>query len=317
MKRLVAMFAVAIVFLAGCSTATSKSTAMTFDQKDQDYQISTPSNYPKYQELETELAKYKLTPDSKVAALTTSTANILYEAGANIVAAPQSRTLNPELQKLQDSKKVANIGSALEPNIEVLLTSEPDIVFIADSMPHTKENEAIENLIYLPQRLYTDIFITLELLDKSMDLPNTTKLMNDMVAKDQAIKQDMPKNVKNPVAALQYSEGALYVASPENFVGSLLTELNIENAYADYPDVNVELSVEQLLLDNPEYIVIYGHGSTTEQLTEFMSNEKMQSLDAVKNNKVIILDKISASSDLSAVDSLEVLVGKFNEANKK
>jgi ABC-type Fe3+-hydroxamate transport system substrate-binding protein len=277
------------------------------------YTLSNPEDYYKYQILKDDLNSVKgLSKESRVCPLTTSTANILYEVGANVVAAPTSATLNQEMIQKQEAKELANIGSPLTPNLEIIESSNCDISFIADSMPHGEAYEGIENLIYLPQTTYQDVFITLYTLNEVIAYDNSAMTLNELITNDLKAKELYKEGTIKSSAVLMYSGQEIYVSSEDGFTSSMLSELGIENQFTDYQNFDVPISYELLLQKDPEYIVVYGHASS-ESMKNFENNESLSSLTALKNNNIIYLESSSGSADLDAVSHLNQLIEGINE----
>lgn len=297
-----------LFLFTGCTQVEHKSYETKFTKNNNIYSLVDFEENEGYIETKENLDKVSIekNKDTKVAALTTSTANILSEAGLNVVAAPQSESLDVKLQEKQKSGEVLNLGSALEPNLEVLMSSGAQITFVSNAMPHSDSYNNIENLISLPQKTYQDIYITLQLLSETFKTNDSVNLINQLAKKDQEAKsyvEGSNKKITN-IISLQYTYGQVSINNKNSFIGSMLEELNLNNAFADKADNSLAVNLEEIYALDPEYIVVFAHGGLDEQLNETIAkNEKIKELSAYKNNKIIVLDDITASADLNAADS--------------
>ncbi len=258
----------------------------------------------------------ELNEQTKVAAVTTSTANILAESGLNVVAAPESDLLSDELKEKQANGEVVNIGSAIDPSQEALVDSGAELIFITDAMPTSHNNTDVLNTISMPQSSYTDIYYDLQVFKDVFNAPNAQDLINQMAVVDQAAKLDASESVKiENVAAFQYMMGSLAIANENTFIGSLLTELGINNVYADFNDSNLAINYEQLLADDPKYIIVFASSGGEEAYNNLVaqSPEVLNELTAYKNDNIIIIDNFSGSSDLDSAKALDMLVSKLYE----
>ncbi len=317
MKKILATSAAVMVIATGCTTEVATS-GLDYIKKGDNYTLDAQVEATDtYQNFTKELDQVgDLTSDSRVCTLTTSIANMMSDLGANLVGVTESDSLNQQLQDKLESEEIANIGSVLSPNLEVLTTADCDVTFIANSMPHTDVYDQVDNLVFVPQTTYTDVYTTLYGLEEKMGLDTAKTTLSNMIKTDLAAKQEYDNAISSEVAVIQYTMGHMYISDENSFVGSMIAELGIKNAFADYPDSTMELSYEELIGKNPEYIVIYGHGMDEKSLEEFMKDERLQSLDAVKNNKVITLPEISSSADLSAADTLKYVVEQIKDVSE-
>lgn len=125
------------------------------------------------------------------------------------------------------------------------------------------------------------------------------EIANDTAEKIIDVVSRVPENVEKPrVLALGVVSGKLRAYGSAAAVGTILMELDAENVI----DVNnegttesIEISMEDIYALAPDIIVVNQRGAagaTQQQLAELVENDPVwASLDAVKNDKVIFLDK--------------------------
>ncbi len=310
MKRYIGILILVFVFvLTGCGNQTIATDSLSFEQKGDNYSLSKDIESETLTELQTDLDNLNidLNKDTKVAVIATSTANIIDELDMNIVASTNSKKLNDNLkQKLSDGS-IIDLGSPLEPNMEQLLKTDADVVLVGSNMPHQDKYDTIDNLVVVPQKQYYDIFYTVDTLIKKFGLDQKAQsVFNQMVETDQKAKEiAKDQKIEGNAVALKYSYGNITIAPNQTYIGSLLQELNIPNLYGDNKDIDVAMSKEKLLLDNPEYIIIYGKGDDMqEKIEDLKTNDDLKNLKAYQDNHIITLQSESLNADINSANTL-------------
>ncbi len=310
MKRYIGILTLVFVFiLTGCGNQTIATDSLSFEQKGDNYSLSKDIESETLTQLQTDLDNLNidLNKDTKVAVIATSTANIIDELGMNIVASTNSKQLNDNLKQGLSDGSVIDLGSPLEPNMEQLLKTDADVVLVGSNMPHQDKYDTIDNLVVVPQKQYYDIFYTVDTLIKKFGLDQKAQsVFNQMVETDQEAKE-IAKNqkIEGNAVALKYAYGNITIAPNQTYIGSLLQELNIPNLYGENKDIDVAMSKEKLLLDNPEYIIIYGKGDDMqEKIEDLKTNDDLKNLKAYQNNHIITLQSESLNADINSANTL-------------
>ncbi len=308
MKKLFSIIVVSILILSGCQSQTVDTAALEFAQNGGDYQLNVTDQMSAYNQLITDLEGLgiKLNADTPVAVLATSTANILDSLGMNIVAVTDSSDLNSNLTTKLESGEITNLGSALEPNLELLYQTDAEVVFVGSNMPHTEQYSFLDNLIVLPQESYPEIFYTVYGLIETFGLGDQAQdVFNDLVTTDQQAKALITDKELGDVAILKYSYGNVTIAPDNTYAGSLLTELNIDNMYGDLKDVDLPMDREKLLTDDPDIIIVYGKGDdAVAEINELIDSAKLDNLTAAQNDQIYILQSQSLNADIDSPDTL-------------
>lgn len=308
MKKLLSVILISIFGLSGCQSQTINTEALDFTKDGDNYSLKSTAEMTSYNQLLTDLDDLglELNSDTSVAVLATSTANIVDSLGMNIVAVTDSKDLNPHLTSQLESGEVTNLGSALEPNLELLYDVNPDLVFVGSNMPHNDQYSFLDNLVVLPQENYPEIFYTVYGLIDRFDLgQQANDVFNQLVTTDQAAKSLITEQQFGDVAMLKYAYGNLTIAPDNTYAGSLLTELNIDNMYGDLKDVDLPMDREKLLTDDPDMIIIYGKGDDAiAEIEELINSSKLDNLTASKNNQIYILESQSLNVDIDSPNTL-------------
>ncbi len=320
MKKYIGLLILALI-LTGCSSQTIATDSLSFDQKGDNYSLSKDVESETLTQLQTDLDELNLdlNQDTKVAVIATSTANIIDELGMNIVASTSSKKLNDNLKQELNDGSIIDLGSPLEPNMEQLLKTDADVVLVGSNMPHQDKYDTIDNLVVIPQKQYYDIFYSVDTLIKKFGLGEQAQtVFNQMVVNDQEAKKIAEnQKIDGNAVALKYAYGNITIAPNQTYIGSLLQELNIPNLYGENKDIDVPMSKEQLLLDNPEYIIIYGKGDDMqEKISDLKTNDDLKNLQAYQDNHIIMLQSESLNADIdSAKTLLELSKDIYGEEN--
>lgn len=300
-----------IFTLTGCNS-TYDTTSLVFEKDENNYSLDDNVRVESVEALKNnlDLLNVDLESNTPIAVLATSTANALDSLGMNIVAVTSSKNLNQNLQDKLAAGSIIDLGSPIDPNVEQLLIANPTVTFVGSNMPHQEQYDGISNLIVLPQEQYADIYYTLDTLIDEFDLPQSSHdVFNQMVETDQMAKElGHSSQIDGSVVALKYAYGDVTIAPDNTYIGSLLTELGIDNFYGDMTDINLPMSKEQLLLDNPDYIIVYGKGDDMKaEIEELKNDSDLQNLHAFANDQVIILESDSLNADIDSANTLLTL----------
>lgn len=308
MKKLLSAVIVGLLILSGCQSQAVNTVALEFTKSGDDYSLNTTEEMTTYNQLITDLTNLQvdLNADTPVAVLATSTANILDSIGLNIVAVTDSKDLNQNLTDKLANGEITNLGSALEPNLELLYQVEPDVVFVGSNMPHTDQYDFLDNLVVLPQENYPEIFYTVYGLMEQFSLgAQAQAVFNQLVTTDQEAKSLISDQDLGDVAILKYAYGNVTIAPDNTYAGSLLTELSIDNMYGDLKDVDLPMDRERLLTDDPDMIIVYGKGEdAVSEINDLIAGSKLDSLSAAQNDHIYVLESQSLNVDVDSPATL-------------
>jgi len=216
------------------------------------------------------------------------------------------------------AKEKEKIGTATDVNIEKIFNLKPDLV-LATSLTNPKTKEKLKNLgirvVTFPvPKNFNDLckqFLELgKLVGKEKE---AEKIINNVEKRVTYIKKKV-ENLYKPKVLLQIGADPLFVATGSYFLNDyieLAGGINIakESKEGIY-------SREQVLSANPDVIIITTMGILGEE--EKKTWEKYKTLNAVKKNKIYIIDsdKISSPTPVSFVDTLEEIVNLLHSKEK-
>ena len=297
-KNLLSMILVAGMMLVGCQN----------DGQDVDQSTENPQPDQAVQE-ET------LVEEVKVVSATVSATNVLAKLDAEVVGVPTTtQTLPAQYADLPE------VGQAMSPDLEIVASLEPDL-FIMDSNFQASVEESLSqyglNTFFFETGSYSDFVNSIKQLGVEINREDEAKkLVNEIEAS--VTKALEKKGDQSPTVAVIFGAGENFMlATDTSYLGDLVKTLGATNITSkldgDMSSGYVQFSLEQILAQNPDYVLRFAHGNIEETAkmfdAAFDSNEAYQELDAVKSGKVYDLDPtiFNVSANLEITTAIETL----------
>ncbi|MDE1709319.1 ABC transporter substrate-binding protein [Staphylococcus cohnii] len=230
----------------------------------------------------------------------------------------KDRILAPIREKIGDYQSV---GARKQPNLEEISNQKPDLI-IADSNRHKgiqKDLEKIAPTIMLPSfdSDYKDNLEAFKTIAKATGEEDKGKERlkehNELMDK---YKKEITMDKSQPVLATVIAKSGL-LAHPENtYVGELLKELGFNNALNKTETDNLskylkgpylQLNSEVLSDINPgRMFIMVDKGKADPNLKKREEEPVWQSLDAVKNDRIAIVDRNTWARARGIISSEEI-----------
>ena len=238
----------------------------------------------------------------RVAALLGSFADTWVLAGGRLCAAAEEAWEDFDL----DLTDAANLGGAHSPNLEILLSSDPDFVIASSSTAADVEmKETLENAGITVAYFDVDNFYDyLSMLDICTDITGRKDLYeeNGLKVKEEIerIKSEFAeKNLseeKRTVLLLRTSANLLKAKGSEGTVlGEMLKDLGCINIADSDKTLLENLSVESIIREEPYRIFAVSMGddaAAQNNLTKTMEeNPAWGGLSAIENNRLHVMDR--------------------------
>ncbi|MFV0314043.1 MAG: ABC transporter substrate-binding protein [Anaerotignum sp.] len=280
--KLLVILMASIFLVLGCANQTENSTALT-----------TPVTFTDGLDRDISVTSFK-----KVGAASGSLAKIWTLAGGTLTAVTND-VFDDETIDLPE--EIIDMGSLKDPSVETILAAELDLVFL---VPGIKSHMQIADT--LEKAGVQCVFIDIETFD---DYLNTLNFFTDITGKkdlyeenglniQSSIEQtiETKKVTTSPkILLLRASESKVSVRDSNTMAGAMLKDLGCVNIADSQKSLLTDLSVEEIVTQQPEYIFVVSMGEVNEaknQLEYMMSSNPIwATLDAVKNDKLIYLDK--------------------------
>lgn len=197
---------------------------------------------------------------------------------------------------------VENLGQIKEPNIEILLESEPDLVFASSKMQsnvdmcETLENAGI-SVVYLDVTGFEDY---LDVLKMMTDLTGDSEAYenNGEALKTQIEEAKSRQDGSEPsVCIIRVAGTAVSVkGSDDTVLSEMCKDLGCKNIADEHESLLENLSMETIIEADPDFIFVVYQGTDEEASRKVFeenvsSNEAWSSLSAVKNGNFYVMDR--------------------------
>ena len=297
-KNLLSMILVAGMMLVGCQNDGQDVDQSTENpQPDQAVQEETPAEA------------------IKVVSATVSATNVLAELDAEVVGVPT--TSQPLPAQYAD---LPEVGQAMSPDLEIVASLEPDL-FVMDSNFQASVEESLSqyglNTFFFETGSYSDFTNSIKQLGVEINREDEAKKLVSGI--EASVTKALEKKGDNsPTVAVIFGAGENFMlATDTSYLGDLVKTLGATNITSklegDMSSAYVQFSLEQILAENPDYVLRFAHGNIEETAkmfdAAFDSNEAYQQLDAVKSGKVYDLDPtiFNVSANLEITTAIETL----------
>ena len=253
--------------------------------------------------------------EKTVVAATVSGSQVLDRLDAEVVGIPTTKLEMPE-----KFKGLPEVGQSMSPDLEIVESLDPD-VFIMDNMFRESVEESLDdydfNTFFLKTSSYTEYLESIKELGKVINKEEeATALINEFKDIEKEIANK--KGDKAPSVAIIFGGGENFMLATESsYLGDLAKAVGATNIAStlegEVENGYIQLSLEHILKENPDYILRFAHGileDTKKSFDEaFDKNPAYQELDAVKNNKVVDLDPavFNVSANLKVKDAIKTL----------
>lgn len=198
-------------------------------------------------------------------------------------------------------KSTAIVGSVKSVNLETIIQLEPDyIILSADLSAHLKLESSLKSLKLNYGYFRIDSFDDYDnLMAKLCEVSGRDDLYRKNVVNVKenisAIKASFPKNSSKSALLIRAFSTGIKAKGDDNLAGQILNEMGIHNIVDENPSFLQSISLEEILIQNPDYIFVLTMGDEQEALRyleqELQNNRFWQSLNAVKQGNYIILPK--------------------------
>jgi iron complex transport system substrate-binding protein len=204
-------------------------------------------------------------------------------------------------RKMDLSKETKIVGTIKDPNVEEIIALSPDFVLLStDIESHVKIAETLKksNIAYAFFKVehFEDY---LSMLKVCTDLTGNKELYekNGLAVKkqiDDVLAKIHKKSNPDVLFIRAFSSGAK-AKNDDNMACRVLNDLGAVNIASKHKSLLEDLSIEEIIEEDPEYIFVVTMGDSKEALKALKDgiekNPAWSTLSAVKNNRYIVLPK--------------------------
>lgn len=200
-----------------------------------------------------------------------------------------------------------NLGSHLAPNMELLFSLNPDFVLLASSVSSHAEIGAVLEQAGIPCAYFNTpdwrgYMETIELFTQITGRDDLYRAQLDTVAAPIenyiAEAKNIPGHFGQTTALLLRADSRKVKAkdSEATVAGNILRDMGFVNIADGESPLSENLSMESILLADPDYIFVFTGGSDTEAAMSSLrstltDNPAWSTLSAVREDRFIILDR--------------------------
>ena len=295
-KRCAALWlALSLIFLASCGAETPNAP--------QTLSVADASQTPQTLSVTDDLGRTVAVPQrpQRVAALIGSFADVWLFAGGldSLVAAADDAWTAFELP-LGDG--VFHLGGVLHPNLETLLSAEPDLILAScDTAPDVEFLPTFEELnipaLYFRVENLQDYLRMLDVCTQITGKPENYAVYGERV-REQAEAAIALQDGSAPSVLCLRSGGTSCKAkgSKGTVLGEMLYDLGCRNIADGNRAILEDLSMEAILIEDPDYIFIVYQGASQEDAEKAFrdtleSNPAWETLRAVKENRCYVMER--------------------------
>ena len=213
--------------------------------------------------------------------------------------------------------KKEKIGTVTEPNIEKIISLNPDLIVA------TKEGNyksVIDRLIRLKLTVYVmepysnfeDVCFNFQQLANYLNKSDEAKQIISDVKKEISNLSNETKNKKQEKIFWEVGANPIFTVGNQSFVNEYNKYINGINVFGNidmrYPNISVESIIEK----NPDVIMLVNMGDVSDQ--EIIKWNKYKNITAVKNNKIYLLEAndIFTPTPKRFLNGIKVLRKKLN-----
>ena len=296
-QRLISLALVVVMVFAfvGCGTATED---VNVDNSGYNAGAGASADNP-YTFIDDYGRTVTVTSYKRTATLIGSFADVWISAGGSVVATANDTWTNFDLGLSSD---VVNIGSILNPNVELLIASRPDFVIAScntDSniaLMSTLENAGI-TVAYFDVSNFSQYLNMLDhctMITGRRDLYKTNG--EDVKAQIDEVKSSMGDNHPKVLFIRAAASSVKAKGSTGSVGGEMLADLGCINIADSDKSLLDDLSLEAIVAADPDYIFVTTQGNDTEAAMKnfdklVSDNPAWSSLRAVKESRYYVLDK--------------------------
>ncbi|MDU5167793.1 MAG: Fe(3+) dicitrate ABC transporter substrate-binding protein [Haemophilus parainfluenzae] len=233
-------------------------------------------------------------PPSRVVALEYSFVDALAQVGVSPVGVADDNKVDRILPQVRE--KIAawqSVGTRSQPSLEVIASLKPDLI-IADPSRHTAVFEELKKIaptVMFDSR-HESYQENLETAQKIGDLVGKSTEMKAKINEHNDYIANIAKNlgVQGKKASFGTSrEDKFNIQNDNGYVGSFLTTLGFAPTKLNSDQAFVEINLEQLVMEKPEYLFI-AHYRDESIARKWEAEPLWKAIPAVKANHVYSVD---------------------------
>lgn len=226
-------------------------------------------------------------PATKIVSLAPSITEILFSIGAGDLVIGRTKYCTFPAE----AASVKSIGTLYEPDLELVLDLEPDMVIAATHMNeevlNTLSKAKISTLTQASPEKIAEIYTLIEQLGKLTNRQYESRaLVSSLKGKEDRVKaivSNIPVASRKNVYYVVGTGKSEYTAGSKTFIHEIMINSGLKNVASDVEKWSYTL--EQLIDHDPEYLI-----GANYSLETMKDSANYASLSAIKNNRFIVVN---------------------------
>ncbi len=253
----------------------------------------------------------------KIVVISYATSTIMDSLGINLAGISSTKR-----QLTETLKALPMVGIPMRPDIEKILTIEPDLVIMSHVFKGAQEKMFRDNGLkayFINNQGYNDTIDNIRMFGDFFNKSEKAEgLIDDIKEREEKILNGIKGKSSPKVLIIFGTTQSFQMATSYSYSGSMVKMLggdNISDMVKSTENSYLPLSVENVILQNPDIILRITHGSWESVKdsfkSEFEDNDLWNTVSAVKNKRVYDLDPglFHANPGMKVIDALEYLAG--------
>lgn len=306
MKRFLPLFLALALLLTGCAAvSTTESTSQAVSQ------VDSPSSAPESASSQLESAGEVSITDSNGSQITLDTsaprvvaaygsfAEAWLLAGGELVGVTQDALEQRDLGLPED---IAVVGTVKEPNAEEIIALEPDLVLLASDITAQADiRDVLENAGLACAFFQVDTFADYAfMMEQLCAITGREDLYEENVTQvgqqiEEAQANAALSSTRPNVLLIRAFSTGIKAKTDDELAGAILKDLGAHNIADDHPSMLEDLSLEEVIAADPDYIFVTTMGDEQKALDYLngliQQNPAWSELSAVKEDRYIVLPK--------------------------
>ena len=306
MKRFLPLFLALALLLTGCAAvSTTESTSQTVSQ------VDSPSSAPESASSQLESAGEVSITDSNGSQITLDTsaprvvaaygsfAEAWLLAGGELVGVTQDALEQRDLGLPED---IAVVGTVKEPNAEEIIALEPDLVLLASDITAQADiRDVLENAGLACAFFQVDTFADYAfMMEQLCAVTGRDDLYEENVTHvgqqiEEAQANAALSSTRPNVLLIRAFSTGIKAKTDDELAGAILKDLGAHNIADDHPSMLEDLSLEEVIAADPDYIFVTTMGDEQKALDYLngliQQNPAWSELSAVKEDRYVVLPK--------------------------
>lgn len=306
MKRILPLFLALALLLTGCAAvSTTESASQTVSQ------VDSPSSAPESASSQLESVGEVSITDSNGSQITLDTsaprvvaaygsfAEAWLLAGGELVGVTQDALEQRDLGLPED---IAVVGTVKEPNAEEIIALEPDLVLLASDITTQADiRDVLENAGLACAFFQVDTFADYAfMMEQLCAVTGREDLYEENVTQvgqqiEEAQANAALSSTRPNVLLIRAFSTGIKAKTDDELAGAILKDLGAHNIADDHPSMLEDLSLEEVIAADPDYIFVTTMGDEQKALDYLngliQQNPAWSELSAVKEDRYIVLPK--------------------------